>query len=330
MSDILSNASRYNTSNSTRVDGAGKNAGNIRSDDGSKIRFDCSGLVYHVLRESGYNVPYSTSSAMSDSRSFKGDWATPVDARSQVPAGTLVYFNGHVGIVRTYDPTTGIGTFLSMTGTNNEGRVKPDEAFTTKRDADGNMWGANNSFKGFAAVKPELYDPKLDQHANGANPDTPVFNIPEHKNVGFITLPDNGGFPASSAARDLSSNPSVAAAHLPTTNTPSANDLYTASPTAAFAETLAHLESRGQPNNGYGGVNLEGGGIGAIGRYGFRAPSLQAIGWMDADGHWTGAAKAQGVSSVESFLDHPQAQETARIAYMQTLKSELRPMGLGA
>ncbi len=243
MSDILSNASRYNTSNSTRVDGAGKNAGNTRSDDGSKIRFDCSGLVYHVLRESGYNVPYSTSN------------------------------------------------------------------------------------KDFAAVKPELYNPKLDQHANGANPDTPVFNIPQHKNVGFITLPDNGGFPASSAARDLSSNPAVAAAHLPTTNTPSANDLYTASPTSAFAETLAHLESRDQPNNGYGGFNPEGGGIGAIGRYGFRAPSLQAIGWMDADGNWANAAKAQGVSSVQSFLDHPQAQEAARVAYMQPLKSELKANG---
>jgi hypothetical protein len=327
VSDILSNASRYNTSNSTRVDGAGKNAGNTRSDDGSKIRFDCSGLVYHVLRESGYNVPYSTSSAMSDAQTFRGDWATPMDAKSHVPPGTLVYFNGHVGIVRTYDPTTGMGTFLSMTGSNNVGKVKPEEPFTTNDKNETLTWGGQNGFKGFAAVKPELYDPKLDQHANGANPDTPVFNIPEHKNVGFITLPDNGGFPASSAVRDLSSNPAVAAAHQPNTNTPSANDLYTASPTSAFAETLAHLESRDQPNNGYGGFNPDGGGIGAIGRYGFRAPSLQAIGWMDADRQWTGAAKAQGVSSIESFLDHPQAQEAARVAYMQTLKGELKANG---
>ncbi len=327
MSDIITNANRYNTSNSTRIDGAGKNAGNSRSADGSQILFDCSGLVHHVLRESGYNVPYASSSAMVDDHTFKGGWATPVTDPKAVSPGMLVYFSGHVGLVQTYDPKTGMGTFLSMTGKNNSGEVKPAVVFTTDEDATGKMRGANNSFKGFAAVKPELYDPKLDQHANGANPDTPVFNIPQHKNGGFITLPDNGGFPASSAARDLSSNPAVAAAHLPTTNTPSTNNLYTASPTSAFAQTLAHLESQGQPNNGYGGFNPEGGGIGAIGRYGFRAPSLQAIGWMDADGNWANAAKAQGVSSVQSFLDHPQAQEAARVACMQPLKSELKANG---
>jgi len=64
-----------------------------------------------------------------------------------------------------------------------------------------------------------------------------------------------------------------------------------------------------------------------VGRYGFRSPSLKAIGWLDANGNWTDAAKAQGVDSVESFRDSPAAQETARIAYMQVLKNELKVNG---
>ena len=318
MSDILKNATRYNATNSSRIDGAGKNTGSVRSADGSQIRFDCSGLVYHVLRESGYNVPYDSSSVMADVNTFKGNWATPVTNPDSVLPGTLVYFNGHVGIVSTYDSTTGRGTFLSMTGKNNNGLVKPEEPFTTNDSDVGQMWGANKSFKGFAAVKPELYDPSLDQHANGANPDSPVFNIPEHKSVGFITLPDNGGFPKSSAARDLSSEPAVAAASFAATTNPVTN-LFDVSSTSPFAETLAHLESRGQPFDGYRAVNDDGEGIGAVGRYGFRASSLKAIGWMDAHGDWTSAAKAQGVNGVESFLDNQQAQETARVSFMQTL-----------
>ncbi|MFM6992383.1 MAG: cadherin-like domain-containing protein [Rhodoferax sp.] len=326
MSDILTNASRYNSSNSTRIDGAGKNAGNTRSDDGSQIKFDCSGLVYHVLRESGYNVPYSNSSAMSNTETFNGGWATPVSANGSVPPGTLVYFGGHVGIVRTYNPATGIGTFLSMTGSSNAGDVKPDELFSIHADDKKMYWGGQKGFKGFAAVKPDLYDPNLDQHANGANPDHPVFNIPEHKSVGFVTLPDNGGFPKSSAALDLSSEPTVAMASPAATTKPLTN-LYDVNNTSPFAETLAHLESSGQPFEGYRAVNDDGDGIGAVGRYGFRASSLKAIGWMDAHGDWTSAAKAQGINSVESFLSHPQGQEAARVAYMQTLKNELKANG---
>ena len=111
MSDIISNAKRYNEANTFRNDGAGFNRGNVRTDGGTKIGFDCSGLVYHILRESGYNIPYAASSVMVSQKSFSGNWATPIEPSDTAPAGTLVYFNGHVGIVQSYDPLTQLGKF---------------------------------------------------------------------------------------------------------------------------------------------------------------------------------------------------------------------------
>ncbi len=212
-----------------------------------------------------------------------------------------------------------------MTGGNNVGKLKPNEPFTTDAQENPTIhWGGTAAFKGFAEVKPELYDRTLDQHANGANPETPVFNIPEATNAGFITLPGNGGFPIAKGAVDLSAHVDVAAANKgvappPPIDAPSAN--------TEFAITLATLESNGQPNNGYGAWLQDGQGIGAIGRYGLRASSLKAIGWMDDSGNWTDKARANGVSSTESFRDNPAAQETARVEYMGNLKSELRANG---
>jgi hypothetical protein len=325
MSDIITNANRYTAANTFRNDGAGFNRGNVRIDGGAKIGFDCSGLVYHILRESGYNIPYAASSVMVSQKSFNGNWATPIEPSEKAPAGTLVYFNGHVGIVQSYDPVTKLGTFLSMTGDNNSGKIKSGETFTTDERNTSVYWGSGSkAFKGLAAVKSTTYDPELDQHANGANADKPVFNIPQASNAGFISVPNNGGFPAPTGVRNISTNPDVLAATIGITPPPTIDAPIG---TTSFATALAKLESQGQPNNGYGGDNPVGGGIGAIGRYGFRAPSFKAIGWMDKDGNWTDAAKAQGVSDVESFKNNPAAQEIARVAYMNVLRAELKSNG---
>jgi hypothetical protein len=326
MSDIITNANRYNTGNTFRSDSTGSTRGNVRNSTGTAIGFDCSGLVYHVLRESGYNVPYATSAVMTNPATFDGSWATVVNPEAAtVKPGTLVYFSGHVGIVQSYDPVTKTGEFLSMAGGNNIGKLKPTEPFTTDEKVNpGIHWGGSTTFKGFAEVKPELYDRTLDQHLNGANPNAPVFNIPEAGNAGFITLPGNSGFPIVKGAVDLSARVDVAAANSGITP-PLPIDLPNAN--TAFATTLAALESNGQPNNGYGGWAQDGQGIGAIGRYGFRATSLKAIGWMDANGNWTDKARANGASSPESFRDSPAAQEAARVEYMGKLKSELKANG---
>lgn len=326
MSDIITNANRYNTGNTFRSDSTGSTRGNVRNSTGTAIGFDCSGLVYHVLRESGYNVPYATSAVMTNPATFDGSWASVVNPETAtVKPGTLVYFSGHVGIVQSYDPVTKTGEFLSMAGGNNIGKLKPTEPFTTDEKINpGIHWGGSTTFKGFAEVKPELYDRTLDQHLNGANPNAPVFNIPEAGNAGFITLPGNGGFPIVKGAADLSARVDVAAASSGITP-PLPIDLPNAN--TAFATTLAALESSGQPNNGYGGWAQDGQGIGAIGRYGFRATSLKAIGWMDTDGNWTDKARSNGVSNPESFRDNPTAQEAARVEYMGKLKSELKANG---
>ncbi|MCZ8227631.1 MAG: NlpC/P60 family protein, partial [Burkholderiaceae bacterium] len=250
MSDIIKNANRYNTSNTFRSDGGGQTRGNYRKNDGASIGFDCSGLVYHILRESGYDVPYAPSSVMVSAQIFSGNWATPVNSEvTPIRPGTLVYFNGHVGIVQSYDANAKTGKFLSMTGSNNVGLIKPDELFTTDPKKIDIYWGGQRSYKGFAEVDPNLYDRALDQHANGANPDKAVFNIPEAANAGFITLPNNGGFSINKSATDISTRADVLAAingitPPPPLDLPNAN--------TAFATALAVLESRGQPNDGYG------------------------------------------------------------------------------
>jgi hypothetical protein len=262
---------------------------------------------------------------MIDDKNFGGGWATAVDPeKKSINPGALVYFSGHVGLVQSYDPVTKVGQFLSMTGSENSGSIKSSEPFTTDKQNRSTYWGGARAFKGFAEVKPELYDRTLDQHANGANPNTPVFNIPEATNAGFITLPGNGGFPIAKGIADLSARIDVAAASggialPPPIDLPNAN--------TAFATALAVLESNGQPNNGYGGWARDDQGIGAIGRYGFRSPSLKAIGWMDAKGNWTDKALANGVSSPESFRDSPAAQEIARVEYMGKLKNEMKANG---
>ena len=155
MSDIITNANRYTAANTFRKDGAGLNRGNVRIDGGTKIGFDCSGLIYHILRESGYNVPYAASSVMVSDDVFNGSWATPVKVSNHAPAGTLVYFNGHVGIVQSYDPVTKLGTFLSMTGDNNSGKIKSGETFTTDEKNTSVYWGSGSkAFKGLAARAP--------------------------------------------------------------------------------------------------------------------------------------------------------------------------------
>jgi cell wall-associated NlpC family hydrolase len=52
-------------------------------------RFDCSGLIYYSMRKAGINVPRSSSA--------QADYARRID-KSQLRAGDLMYFGGHIAI----------------------------------------------------------------------------------------------------------------------------------------------------------------------------------------------------------------------------------------
>ena len=100
---------------------AGANGSHTYTVDGDTgPGIDCSNLVYQSLLAAGYNVTYAT--AQSSNNSFtnivngtQSSSQFDVISASQVQAGDVVVFNGHVGIVEsyTYDPATGTytGTF---------------------------------------------------------------------------------------------------------------------------------------------------------------------------------------------------------------------------
>jgi len=98
---------------------------------------------------------------------------------------------------------------------------------------------------------------------------------------------------------------------------------------AAFRQRIAEAEgTAGHPRDGYGLRNER---SGALGRYQFLPIALRDIGWMAADGSWTEAAAAHGVTDAASFLANEHAQEAAFSAYLARLELLLERLGaLGA
>ena len=98
---------------------------------------------------------------------------------------------------------------------------------------------------------------------------------------------------------------------------------------AAFRQRIAEAErSAEHVRDGYGQRNER---SGALGRYQFLPIALRDIGWMDADGRWTAAAAAQGVTDEASFLANEHAQEAAMSDFLARQEVILHRLGaLGA
>src|SRR2546426_4431479 len=150
--------------------------------DGPKVgpAIDCSHFVMETMLASGYNVPELTSfqlgSFIVTGTGTASQYYSSV-APANVQPGNVIVFNGHAGIVTSYDPVTGIGTYdgaqSQKTG------LKDSILFTTNPDAQatamtnpltGNpndflYWGTIQSsqndkgFVGFLQVNPQAYDP---------------------------------------------------------------------------------------------------------------------------------------------------------------------------
>lgn len=69
-------------------------------------RIDCSHLVNEMLRSAGYDIRYQTTRELANSKYFE------VVSADDVRPGDLILWNGHVGVVESYNVKSGEGTFF--------------------------------------------------------------------------------------------------------------------------------------------------------------------------------------------------------------------------
>jgi cell wall-associated NlpC family hydrolase len=174
MSDIVQNALRYNSANTDRSDPPNPHNGQEvgKQDDGqSIIGFDCSGFVCHVMIESGYRIDYESTGGLSNSKAFS-DVAT-----NEARPGDIILFSGHVGIVIEYDSNTGVGKFIHMRGSNNDGVITQSYFINTKpksKQLDPNgkpfYYGISRKINKFRRINTDRYSTEVDLHLNNSNP----------------------------------------------------------------------------------------------------------------------------------------------------------------
>ena len=94
------------------------------------VGIDCSNLVSQSLEAAGYPVPQLATSAIFNQQgsltSQGSQYYSPVSPQD-VQQGDLVMFSGHIGIVASYDPNTGVGTFFGSQSSTGPGLAQ----FTT-------------------------------------------------------------------------------------------------------------------------------------------------------------------------------------------------------
>ena len=168
MSDIAQNALRYNSVNTKRSDPPNPHNGQLvdNQDNGEAvIGFDCSGFACHVIIESGYRIDYESTSSLVISKAF-----TTV-SNEDAQHGDIILFQGHVGIVTDYDSTTSLGSFIHMSGRNNEGGIKISYFVTDQNKSDKSIYyGIKRKIVTIRRINKDRYSAEVDLHLNGSNP----------------------------------------------------------------------------------------------------------------------------------------------------------------
>jgi len=135
---------------------------------------DCSNLVHQTMLGSGYNVRPASSGDMNKIvNGTRSNDYSKVDDYKNIKSGDVLVFNHHAGVVRQYDPVTGIGVY---SGSQNEKiGLRQYVAFTTnpntsqrsvKVNIDGEIKELTIGFGrskdplfGVLRVKEDVYDP---------------------------------------------------------------------------------------------------------------------------------------------------------------------------
>ena len=185
MSDIAQNGLRYNPTNTARSDCFNSHNGQVVSElkpGGVVIGFDCSGFVCHVIIESGYRIDYDATYNLITSKAF----SSVSDNNAQ--SGDIILFDGHVGIVTEYDPSTALGKFIHMSGNSKKGGVLKLSYFVSNEDKyrqllnqtkvralrgpDNNtiIYGTSRPVIALRRVNTNRYSADVDLHVNGSNP----------------------------------------------------------------------------------------------------------------------------------------------------------------
>ena len=94
--------------------------------------------------------------------------------------------------------------------------------------------------------------------------------------------------------------------------------------TKDFKDRIGELESKS--SGGYEAFTSEGGSMGALGKYQFRKPALQDLGFVNQKGDWLGY---QGINSKEDFLKNYQVQEDAANKYFNSNAKKLNSCNAG-
>lgn len=84
--------------------------GETDNDNNGKKEIDCSGLVYRLLKDAGYTIPYRTTSELNTDRVHFEE--VPVESAEPGDIALWIIFHGHTGVIETLSGSATPGNFF--------------------------------------------------------------------------------------------------------------------------------------------------------------------------------------------------------------------------